>query len=210
MPSGARELDVELVIDRLVAKPDQRSRLADSLELAFREGRDRAIVLAQPAAEAPWRELRLSQALACEICGDPFERLTPRHFSFNHGEGACRTCGGLGRKLRFVPELVVPDPAKSIREGAIKAWRIGGKNLIIKHNLLLKQLAEQLPFDPDAPWRDLPGGHAGSAAAGRRAAAVRVQAAPDAGRPAPSPLPASSPTWTKASGTPTARVSARG
>jgi excinuclease ABC subunit A len=156
VPSGARELDVELVIDRLVAKPDQRSRLADSLELAFREGRDRAILLAQPAAEAPWRELRLSQARACEICGDPFERLTPRHFSFNHGEGACGTCGGLGRKLRFVPELVVPDPAKSIREGAIKAWRIGGKNLIIKHNLLLKQLAEQLPFDPDAPWRDLP------------------------------------------------------
>jgi len=55
-----------------------------------------------------------------------------------------------------VPELVVPDPAKSIREGAIKPWRIGGKNLIIKHNALLKQLAEQLPFDADIPWQDLP------------------------------------------------------
>jgi excinuclease ABC subunit A len=55
-----------------------------------------------------------------------------------------------------VPELIVPDPEKSVREGAIKPWRIGGKNLIIKHNALLKQLAEQLPFDPDVPWQKLP------------------------------------------------------
>ncbi|HYP18226.1 MAG TPA: excinuclease ABC subunit A, partial [Opitutus sp.] len=154
--SGTKEIAVDLVIDRLVANADQRSRLADSLELAFREGKDRAIVLSQKTPEAPWRELALSQSLACEVCGDVFEKLTPRHFSFNHSEGACPTCGGLGRKMRFVPELVVPDPEKSVREGAIKPWRIGGKNLIIKHNALLKQLAEQLPFDPDVPWRKLP------------------------------------------------------
>ncbi|HWL17183.1 MAG TPA: excinuclease ABC subunit UvrA, partial [Opitutus sp.] len=154
--TAAKEIAVDLVIDRLVASADQRSRLADSLELAFREGKDRAIVLAQKSPDAPWRELPLSQSLACEICGDVFEKLTPRHFSFNHSEGACPTCGGLGRKLRFVPELIVPDPEKSVREGAIKPWRIGGKNLIIKHNALLKQLAEQLPFDPDKPWRSLP------------------------------------------------------
>ncbi|MBS0633030.1 MAG: excinuclease ABC subunit UvrA [Verrucomicrobia bacterium] len=153
---GTRELAVELVVDRLVATADQRSRLADSLELAFREGKDRAIVLAQATADAPWREIALSQSLACEICGDLFEKLTPRQFSFNHAEGACATCGGLGRKLRFVPELVIPDPDKSVSEGAIKPWRIGGKNLIIKHNALLKQLAAQLPFDPDTPWKDLP------------------------------------------------------
>jgi excinuclease ABC subunit A len=156
VPSGAKEIVVELVIDRLVATADQRSRLADSLELAFREGHDRVTVLAQKTADAPWRELPLSQSLACEICGDVFEKLTPRHFSFNHSEGACPTCGGLGRKMRFVPELVVPDPEKSVREGALKPWRIGGKNLIIKHNALLKQLAEQLPFDADVPWKKLP------------------------------------------------------
>jgi excinuclease ABC subunit A len=154
--SGAKEILVELVIDRLVAVAEQRSRLADSLELAFREGKDRAIVLAQKSSDAPWRELPLSQSLACEVCGDVFEKLTPRHFSFNHNEGACSTCGGLGRKLRFVPELIVPDPGKSVREGAIKPWRIGGKNLIIKHNALLKQLAEQLPYDRDVPWKELP------------------------------------------------------
>ena len=159
LPTGAgaaaKEIRVELVIDRLVASADQRSRLADSLELAFREGKDRAILLAQKSADAPWREFTLSQSLACEICGDTFEKLTPRHFSFNHTEGACGTCGGLGRKLRFVPELVIAAPEKTVRGGAIKPWRIGGKNLIIKHNAQLKQLAEQLPFDADTPWENL-------------------------------------------------------
>lgn len=155
---GARELTVEVVVDRLVAVAEQRSRLADSLELAFREGKDRALVLSQKAGAAPdaWRELALSQSLACEVCGDIFEKPTPRHFSFNHREGACPDCEGLGRKLRFVPELIVPDPTKSVRAGALKPWRIGGKNLIIKHNALLKQLAAQLPFDPETPWAELP------------------------------------------------------
>ena len=154
--AGTKELTVDLVIDRLVATPEQRSRLADSLELAFREGKDRATVLAQKTVEAPWREVALSQFRACEICGDVFERLTPRHFSFSVREGACPTCDGIGRKLRFAPELIVADPDKSVREGALKPWRIGGKNLIIKHNALLKQLAEQLPFDADVPWKKLP------------------------------------------------------
>ncbi len=156
VPNGAAEITVELVLDRLVLTADQRSRLADSLELAFREGQSRAVALVQKGPDAPWREIPLSQNLACAICGDVFEPLTPRHFSFNHSEGACPDCGGLGRKLTFNDELVVPDPEKSVREGAIKAWRIGGKNLIIKHNALLKQLAEQLPFDPEVPWKRLP------------------------------------------------------
>ena len=154
--AGVREITVELVVDRLVASADQRSRLADSLELAFREGKDRAIVLAQKSADAPWREFALSQSLACEVCGDVFAKLTPKHFSFAHRDGACPTCDGLGRKLRFSPELIVADPEKSVREGAIKPWRIGGKNLIMKHNSLIKQLAEQLPFDADVPWKELP------------------------------------------------------
>jgi len=152
---GSTELKVDLVVDRLVVSEDQRSRLADSLELAFREGADRAIILAQASRESEWREITLSQSLACEICGDVFEKLTPKHFSFNHNQGACTTCGGLGRKLRFVPELIVPDTKKSVRGGAIKPWRVGGKNLIIRHNSLLKQLAEQVPFDANMPWEDL-------------------------------------------------------
>jgi excinuclease ABC subunit A len=155
VPNGSGELTVELVVDRLVLSADQRTRVADSLELAFREGHNRASVLVQKTAESPWREIGLSQDLACVICGDTFETLTPRHFSFNHTEGACPACGGLGKQMTFSDELLVPDPAKSVREGALKPWRIGGKNLIIRHNALLKQLAEQLPFDPDVPWEKL-------------------------------------------------------
>jgi len=176
---GTREIAVDVVVDRLVAVADQRSRLADSLELAFREGKDRALVLAQkPGAPAnEWREVTLSQSLACEICGDVFEKLTPRHFSFNNREGACPDCDGLGRKLRFVPELIVADPEKSVRGGAIKPWRIGGKNLIIKHNALLKQLAEQLPYDPETPWKDLPDAtrHAIMHGAGERQFAFKLK-----------------------------------
>ncbi|MBL9216602.1 MAG: excinuclease ABC subunit UvrA [Opitutaceae bacterium] len=156
VPTGTEELAVDVVVDRVVIAADQRSRLADSLELAFREGQNRAVVLVQRGADAPWREIPLSQNLACVTCGDVFEPLTPRHFSFNHSEGACPACGGLGRQLSFTEELVVPRPEKSVREGAIKPWRLGGKNLIIRHSALLKQLAEQLPFDPDVPWRELP------------------------------------------------------
>jgi excinuclease ABC subunit A len=156
IPSGFKEGPVDLVVDRLVLAADQRSRLADSLELAFREGQNRAIALVQPSPESPWREIVLSQSLGCEICGDVFEKFTPRHFSFNHTEGACPACGGLGRSLAFAEELVVPDPTKSVREGAIKPWRLGGKSLIIRHNAILKQLAEQVPFDPEAPWGELP------------------------------------------------------
>jgi excinuclease ABC subunit A len=156
LTAGARELAVDLVIDRLVAAPDQRSRLADSLELAFREGQDRAVALVQKSPEAPWREISLSQSLSCAICGEVYDRLTPRHFSFNHQEGACPACGGLGRQMTFSAELVVPHPEKSVRGGALKPWRIGGKNLIIRHNAILKQLAEQLPFDPERPWSELP------------------------------------------------------
>lgn len=153
---SSTELTVELVIDRVVITADQRSRLADSLELAFREGQNRVKVLVQKTAADPWREIPLSQNLSCTLCGDVFELLSPRHFSFNHQEGACPDCGGLGRKLTFNDQLIVPKPEKSVRTGALKPLRIGGRNLIIRHNTLLKQLAEQLPFDPEVPWMDLP------------------------------------------------------
>ena len=155
IPTGTGELQVDLVIDRLVLSADQRSRIADSLELAFREGSDRAAALVQRGPDQ-WEEIALSRNLACAVCGDVFEPLSPRQFSFNTSEGACPTCGGLGRQRQFAEELIVPDPSKSVRGGALKPLRIGGRNIIIRYNTLLKQLAEQIPFDPDLPWSDLP------------------------------------------------------
>ena len=153
--SKAPEISVEIVVDRIVLRADQRSRLADSLELAFSEGDDRAIVLIEERETGEWRELPLSNRLACVNCGDVYERVSPRHFSWNHAEGACTECGGLGETLQFQPELLVPDPSKSVKKGAIKPWRLGSKQMIIKHNAILKQLAEQLPFDPTVPWDEL-------------------------------------------------------
>ncbi|MBC2605851.1 excinuclease ABC subunit UvrA [Pelagicoccus albus] len=152
---GRQALQMDIVVDRLVIGPDQRSRLADSLELAFSEGKDRAIVLYQENRDAEWAELPLSRNFSCSECGTVYEPITPRHFSFNTAEGSCPECGGLGETRRFLDELVVPDPDKSVKNGALKPLRIGGKQLIIRHNAMLRQLAEQLPFDPTTPWKDL-------------------------------------------------------
>ncbi len=154
--SKATEIVVEIVVDRIVLGADQRSRLADSLDLAFSEGGDRAIVLIEDKeSKSGWRELPLSNRLACVTCGDVYDAVSPRHFSWNHAEGACSECGGLGETLQFQPELLVPDPLKTVKKGAIKPWRLGSKQMIIKRNAILKQLAEQLPFDPNVAWDEL-------------------------------------------------------
>ena len=156
LPKARAEGRLEVVVDRIVLREDQRSRLADSLELAFKEGGDQALVLIQAERDGPWTELTLSQRLAGSRSGVVYEPLTPRHFSWNHAEGACPTCGGPGQTLQFVEELVVPDPSLPTKEGAIKPWRLDSKAMIIRRNAILKQLAEQLPFDPKTPWQELP------------------------------------------------------
>ncbi|MFO8027465.1 MAG: excinuclease ABC subunit UvrA [Opitutales bacterium] len=153
--SRSGEIAVEIVVDRIVLRDDQRSRLADSLELAFSEGDDRAIILIENRESGDWRELALSNRMACVNCGKVYEPVSPRHFSWNHAEGACPECGGLGETLQFQAELLVPDGSKSVKNGAIKPWRLGSKQMIIKRNAILKQLAEQLPFDPNLPWEEL-------------------------------------------------------
>ena len=153
--SGRGELALDLVVGRIVMGPDQRSRLAASLELAFNEGKDRASIAYQASRGTDWQEMALSRNLACSICGEVYEPISPRHFSFNTIEGACSECGGLGKTRRFLEELVVPDVSKSVKKGALKPLRIGGKQLIIRNNALLRQLAEQLPFDPKTPWKHL-------------------------------------------------------
>ncbi len=153
--SKAGEVDVEVVVDRVVLRADQRSRIADSLELAFEEGEDTAILLIQEDREGEWRQMRISQHFSCSTCGEVYEALSPRHFSWNHPEGACPQCGGVGQTMEFVDELLVPDPEKSVKKGAIKPLRLGSKAMVIRHNALMKQLGEQLPFDTTVPWKDL-------------------------------------------------------
>lgn len=155
IPAGQEDIEVELVVDRIVIKEESRSRIADSLEIAFKEGKDRAIALVQDKTEIDWTEIALSQKLTDASGNKTFNEITPRTFSWNHPEGACETCGGLGEKLEFAEKLVIPDDSLSVKKGAIKAWRIGSKSMIIKRNAMLKQLSEQMPFDPLTPWKDL-------------------------------------------------------
>ncbi len=143
-----------IVIDRFPRSSAARDRIADSLELAFREGGDKAVILYQ--IDGQFAELPLSNAFACEKCGKVYTPLTVQSFSFNHPNGACQFCGGIGRVMRTNPELAIPDPTKSIKDGAIKAWRVGSKTIIILHNKILRQLADQYPFSLTTPWRDLP------------------------------------------------------
>jgi len=152
---GRAALQLDIVVDRLVVDAGQRSRIADSLELAFSEGKDRAVIMYQKSRDNDWEELQLSRNLSCSVCGEVYEPLSARSFSFNTAEGSCPDCGGLGKAMRFLEELVVPDPEKSVYHGALKPLRIGGKKLIIRNNAFMRQLAEQLPFDAKESWKDL-------------------------------------------------------
>ncbi len=152
--SAGGESSVDIVIDRLTVDPAQRSRLADSLELTFKEGRNQAIILFEEE-DGSLRELMLSQHFSCEHCGTVYDKFTPKHFSYNHVDGCCSTCKGLGYTLQFEEKFVVPNPKLSVTKGAIKPWRLGSKQMIIRRNAILKQLAEQLPFDLTVAWEAL-------------------------------------------------------
>ncbi|NBU86652.1 MAG: excinuclease ABC subunit A, partial [Verrucomicrobia bacterium] len=152
--SAGREFKVELVIDRFVMNESNRSRLADSLELAFKEGEERAIAWVDLGNEK--KEINLSQSLACESCGTVYPKLTPRHFSWNHPSGACKTCDGLGDVLSFKEELVIPDSSLTLGKGAVKPWRLGSRKMINLRKNILKALSEQVPFDNRKPWEKFP------------------------------------------------------
>jgi len=152
--SAGRELIVEIVIDRFVIKESNRSRLADSLELAFKEGEERAIAWIDSGEQK--KEIHLSQTLACESCGTVYPKLTPRHFSWNHPSGACATCDGIGDVLSFREDLVIPDPSLTLGKGAIKPWRLGSRKMINLRKNILKALAEQVPFDNRKSWENFP------------------------------------------------------
>lgn len=109
--------DIDLIVDRLVIKPDVQKTLTDSVETSLKFG-DVVKVIINDDKEAIY-----SRRLACEDCGLGLEELTPQMFSFNNPHGACTYCGGLGITRRIDPDLVIPDKELSIAEGAIAPWR---------------------------------------------------------------------------------------
>jgi excinuclease ABC subunit A len=140
--------DIEVGIDRLAVEPGAVGRLAESVETALKIGSG-VMAVARDGAEDLW----FSQGAACPRCGASVGELEPRNFSFNSPYGACQTCDGLGTQLRIDPERLVPDPSRSIEEGAIAAW---GKRESRRAGETLKSLAKKLRFSLQTPWRDLP------------------------------------------------------
>lgn len=135
---------IEVVVDRLVIDEKIRVRLGDSVETALKWGSGVILALTQAPGEppAPWVETLYSNRMYSPTTGLSYEKPEPKHFSFNSPFGACPVCHGLGQKLVFDPNLVVPDKQKSLEDGAILPWRRGGKRMIVYYKALLKGLAE--------------------------------------------------------------------
>jgi len=145
--------NIEVVIDRLTINPSMKIRIADSVETALKIGKG-IVIVAFP--ELKEKDIVFSEEFACTRCGINIPEIEPRLFSFNSPYGACPSCNGLGTKLEFDPDLVVPDSDKSINEGAIEPWKRGGRGYILYYRSMLRELAEELNFDLDTPFKKLP------------------------------------------------------
>jgi len=151
--------DIAAIVDRLVINESVRIRLADSVETALKMADGAILVLSQkPGSDtSKWDETIYSEKFACPDHPEAsLEELSPRLFSFNSPYGACKSCDGLGTILEFDPELIVPDKTKSLENGAIDAWRKGGKRMNIFYNRLVNRFCRDLGCDKTLPFNQLP------------------------------------------------------
>ncbi len=158
--------NIEVVVDRLTVKAGIRNRLTDSVETALKVGKG-TIVIAFSGSKVLQQNLRtkepknlrtdlvFSEQYACTKCGINISEVEPRIFSFNSPYGACPDCNGLGTKLEFDPDLVVPDRNKSINEGCLEPWKKGGRGYILYYRWLIRQLSYQMGFDLDLAFKKL-------------------------------------------------------
>jgi excinuclease ABC subunit A len=141
--------DIEVVVDRLVVRPDLGNRIADSLETAL--GLTEGLAVAENADDQG--RTMFSAKFACPVSGFTIDEIEPRLFSFNNPHGACPACDGLGTKMYFDPELVVPDPEKLLKDGAIAPWSNSSSSY---YDQTLASLAKAFKFSVNTPFRDLP------------------------------------------------------
>ena len=151
-----RKHDIEAVVDRLVLKPGIRSRLVDSVEIALKLS-DGLVLILKEEKRDQWTEHFFSEKYAClEHPEVSMSELSPRCFSFNSPYGACGACDGLGTILEFDADLIVPDSSVSLSEGAIDAWRRGGKRMNIFYNRLIRRFCRAYDISPDTPFKNIP------------------------------------------------------
>jgi excinuclease ABC subunit A len=138
---------IEVVVDRLVMKPDLRHRVADSIETALALA-DRLVTIDVVGGQSQ----TFSERFACPEHGVGLPELQPRVFSFNSPHGACPRCTGLGAQQEIDPDLLVPDPSLSIGEGALVPWSVGSSSY---YESIIQAIAERYEIDVDRPWEEL-------------------------------------------------------
>ena len=143
---------IEVVVDRLTAKPESKQRLTDSIETALKLANG-LVTLDFVDTKTGEREKTFSELLACHDCGLSFQEMEPRSFSFNSPFGACPECTGIGSKLEVDVDLVIPDDSLSINDGAIAPWS-GGQSVDYFLNLL-EALSHDVKFSLNTPWSKL-------------------------------------------------------
>jgi len=146
--------DIDVVVDRIVVKDGIARRLTDSVESALKIGHG----VLRVWAETPDKEVReylQSEHFACVDCGVSYEEIAPRMFSFNSPHGACPKCTGLGTTMEIDPELVIPDPSLSIKEGAVRPWNMH-KVLDGFRRRTLQCVCDYYGVDSERPWKKLP------------------------------------------------------
>ncbi len=148
--------EVRVVVDRLSVSESERERLADSLASAFAEGHGHAEVLVIAGAagsSSVARRLAFAEGFRCAGCSREFPEPTPLLFSFNHPTGACRECNGFGATLEYSKSLIVPDPGRSLADGALDPWT---KPRYYREAAEVMELAGRRRLDSTLPWEDLP------------------------------------------------------
>ncbi|MBU5477962.1 excinuclease ABC subunit UvrA [Eubacterium sp. MSJ-13] len=144
--------DIEIMVDRLVVRDGIEKRLSDSIENVMRLS-DGLLIVDIPGKE----QLRFSQSFSCADCGISIDEIEPRTFSFNNPFGACEVCHGIGYKMEFAEELMIPDTSLSIADGAlvVNGWQ-SVTNKTSYARCVLDALAEEYGFDLNTPYKDLP------------------------------------------------------
>ncbi len=149
---------IEVVVDRLILKDTVKTRLSDSIETALDLASGLVIITYEQVGDdgPKWKDWLFSATYACPFHPEAnLEELSPRMFSFNSPYGACQSCDGLGTILEFDEELIVPDPTLSLSNGAIDAWRHGGRRMNIFYNRLIRQFCRTFGVSASEPFNKL-------------------------------------------------------
>jgi len=151
--------NLDVVVDRLILSDKIKTRLTDSVEIVLKLTNGQLIISYSDSANNPWIDIPFNESLVCNHCGISYPELTPQLFAFNSPLGMCKECNGLGKKLDIDPDLIVPDPLKSLQNGALDAIGFSISSFKSWNFQIIKSVAKDLSIDLSAPFGELPKEH---------------------------------------------------